>query len=401
MDKLINPKDYEVYNLCIPLKKLHRGNIKKYIYGELEKLHPCFSDKDAVDCKFHVGKKGLEANVTVLEKLTLAEYKSRYPKAVLCTEKGKKVFLKSWQKKNTLFLICTGCVIFLCSFFCFKRTAVKSARNILPVSSEKFQEIKRIPEKSCLECFFENAANSGGEIKSLDWSLSLQKGNVVESIGSVMTGGNPLSFYEETDSAVQKENRFISDVSYKNGEENYSFKNEKIFPLASEVYNTGFSVEERKAFIREIQQYLASRNCFTEKEDFFGKEFLYRTSFECENLDYFKTDSEEIVFSASEYFLSQCSIQKKANNKFKCVLTFTDSWLCPFKNDLSEIIYKNAGLFQQIRTDVSLPEKSNVQEVVLKKENGNQKKVGVITHGNSEKKYFYKNEKGRIVHEEF
>ena len=103
MQKMISEKDYERYKIFVPLKTFVYGRQKKYISSELEKLHPCFSDDYCFDSKFKVSKKGLYANVVVMEKLRLGEYKAEYPRADLtCQEKDQgKIFV---EKKTKIFI---------------------------------------------------------------------------------------------------------------------------------------------------------------------------------------------------------------------------------------------------------------------------------------------------------
>lgn len=113
---VIQKKDYERYAVSIPFRVLLSRNRKRFLFGELEKLHPCFSDECSLESKIRLGKRGLVSDVVVMNSLKLSEYKARFF--------GKKLFLegspekcvfknKDWQKK---LLIATGFSLVLAVF---------------------------------------------------------------------------------------------------------------------------------------------------------------------------------------------------------------------------------------------------------------------------------------------
>lgn len=400
MKKQISPKDYDTYKISIPLKKIYPKQVKKYIFSELEKMHPCFSEKDAVDCKFSFGKKGVQANVTVLEALTLAGYKKSYPKAILCTNEGRKVFLDNKQKKIS---IITALCVFL--IFCSSLYLSFSKNKLLNNEELQFSESKVLPKNSSnipikvgLGKCMEKIRKSGGKIESLDWVLNLQNEKMNETVKAEINGGNSLCLYEDLP-AMGNEKEYVSNVIYQDGKERFSYKYENKLTENFIPSFTSFPVEERKAFIQEIKKYFAGRNIILEKEEFFSNDYLYRLTFESDNLDFLNENNNEIIFSANEYFLSQCAIHKGSVKWYKCTLSFSDCYIPEFENKVSDLVYKNSDLFMHKEEILFAPVKNKPTE----NETGNEnlRKIGVITHENSDKKYFYKNEKGKIVHNEF
>ena len=72
-----SPDYYDFYSIPFPVKAVGRIQKNKYICAQLEKLHPCFSDDCCFDSKLRISNRGLQADVVVMQKFRLAEYKSQ------------------------------------------------------------------------------------------------------------------------------------------------------------------------------------------------------------------------------------------------------------------------------------------------------------------------------------
>lgn len=115
--KLINKYDVEKYDILIPFKNIFGHTKKVFLYSELEKRHPCFSDEFCFDVLFRkLSKKGLFTDVFVMNKLKLAEYegKQRIPGMGLGIENQKKRIFVS--QKWRLIICGVLLVIFLSVF---------------------------------------------------------------------------------------------------------------------------------------------------------------------------------------------------------------------------------------------------------------------------------------------
>ena len=70
--------DYEKYQLVLPYRFLFGRKRQRFIYSELEKLHPCFSGEFCFDSNMRkVCKKGFVSDVMVIHKNKLAEYEAK------------------------------------------------------------------------------------------------------------------------------------------------------------------------------------------------------------------------------------------------------------------------------------------------------------------------------------
>lgn len=72
---IIRSADYEFYRILLPWKSIFSQH-RKFIIGELEKRHPRFSGSCCYDAKYCVEKKNLMAEIVVMEKSSLAQYKN-------------------------------------------------------------------------------------------------------------------------------------------------------------------------------------------------------------------------------------------------------------------------------------------------------------------------------------
>ena len=77
---VVKESDYETYWINIPFRCFLGKQKNKYLYGELEKRHPCFSDDYFFCSKIFLKNRKLKSKVFVMEKMKIAEYKLQNPK---------------------------------------------------------------------------------------------------------------------------------------------------------------------------------------------------------------------------------------------------------------------------------------------------------------------------------
>ena len=114
MKKACNVLDYDFYSFDYPLRQVGFAKDKRnqFICSELEKRHPCFSDDCCFDYKLRLNKKKLKADVVVMQKFRLAEYKSQGKKIYI--PEGKMTafnsHIKLWAFVVSVFLLLILCV---------------------------------------------------------------------------------------------------------------------------------------------------------------------------------------------------------------------------------------------------------------------------------------------------
>lgn len=168
---ICTPDDYDFYTIPLSVKTLLHKQKNHFISSQLEKLHPCFSDNCSFDSHLKLERSGLKAQVVVMQKCTLAEFKSQ-KKRIFIEECRHIQFFTGNQKK--LWAAFISVVIFLVAF-----TAVSIHQKKLKNEKQNsgIQEIQQIaqPEPLIDQPFFSPAllnhvTQSGGQVLNFSWS---------------------------------------------------------------------------------------------------------------------------------------------------------------------------------------------------------------------------------------
>lgn len=112
---IIRIADYELYRILLPWKCLFSRQ-SRFIDRELEKLHPRFSGSCCYDTKYIVKRQNLLAEVVVMEKTSLAEYRQRGGTLYLEGERKRSVF----SSRTKLLHIASLALIFLAGILSFR-----------------------------------------------------------------------------------------------------------------------------------------------------------------------------------------------------------------------------------------------------------------------------------------
>ena len=178
---VVKNSDYETYWIPIPFGSFLGKQKNKFLYGELEKRHPCFSDDYLFCSKTFLKNRKLESKVFVMDKMKLAEYKLQYPKGQFVSEDKRKIplFYQSQHGKKIGILILFA--ILIISFFqMVKNKKLHTLENNLIVDTviEAEEEKITLPDNfnfilndEC-ECLFEIINCNKSAIKSFCWEYS-------------------------------------------------------------------------------------------------------------------------------------------------------------------------------------------------------------------------------------
>ena len=98
---MVRSADYELYRIFLPWRFAFSRR-RNFIISELEKMHPRFSGNCCYDTKYCVERKNLLAEVVVMEKASLAAYKSSGGALYLEGQAKRSVF--SWRTNTIRFL---------------------------------------------------------------------------------------------------------------------------------------------------------------------------------------------------------------------------------------------------------------------------------------------------------
>lgn len=175
---LIGKGDFESYCIPIPLF-LRRQKKQAFICKELEKVHPCFSDRCCYDMHVHLKKGKLMATVTVMDKMKLAQYRAKYSGKKLLLEEGstKEIFV---EKKDKIISCAVYGILFVSVGICgfaFCRQANESAHKNTDVKSIKMQastieekELSLVQPLSICKPLFEEIRNKGGTVTQFTYT---------------------------------------------------------------------------------------------------------------------------------------------------------------------------------------------------------------------------------------
>ncbi|MBO4532675.1 MAG: hypothetical protein J5726_03150 [Treponema sp.] len=168
MKNQCDSKDYDFYSFVFPLKAFPKAKRNKYIYSQLEKMHPCFSDSCCFDYKFRLEKKEVRADVIVMQKYTLAEYKNKSKRIIIPERKGK-VFFSGIKplKVVTAAVLTAAVVLFVVSIFLSRQTE-ESIDNAIPQISEETDNLYEVEESNAV-ILMENVLHLGGASDFFSW----------------------------------------------------------------------------------------------------------------------------------------------------------------------------------------------------------------------------------------
>ncbi len=86
---VVQKEEYDRYFIPLPVSCLVGKKSEKYIFSELEKRHPCFSNEFSYDSRLKISKKGFVSDVVVIRKLRLSQYRN-FLGVKFAGEKGKR-----------------------------------------------------------------------------------------------------------------------------------------------------------------------------------------------------------------------------------------------------------------------------------------------------------------------
>lgn len=195
---VIQKKDYERYSVRLPFRVFlsRKRNRNRFLFGELEKLHPCFSDECSFDSRLRLEKKGLVSDVVVMNSLKLSEYKARYlGKRLFLEENPEKVVFKGNGEKRfltggvfVLLLAAAGIRLFL-SGVNKKAADQKQTYTDMEVSGEeKKSSLTQIgrPPGEITDLFLSAVEGDSAFLSELEWKCDGMNESFFASVGYIV-----------------------------------------------------------------------------------------------------------------------------------------------------------------------------------------------------------------------
>lgn len=386
------PQDYyDVYSISFPFKAL--GSIKrnKYICSELEKLHPCFSDDCCFDSKIRFSKTGLKADIIVMQKFRLAEYKNQNnQKPVYVAEFKKLPFFKDLRSKQKIYTFFFASILFLLLLFVFGRVKNKGIKEQIPAAKNQEEVSLVVSEENPfakLQEVLELVSLHDGRILHFSWDLNGFSQNFSLTVKNI---------YPETVCKIAPEVKILS-ITYENNIPLMTIQlNLKV--NSSSVLNVMKNQEGNSA--AELRDFLLQNNFIIIEESVNP----YGIKVQLPVKEFQKISVNQKFNSFFEFMLdkklsvSSLSIKPAGDYLFFSIL-FSDVFLSN-QNELYKSIIDNSKIFlenYENQNEINLGGSPSSRENSTKQfEKIKGKDIGKIIRTDGTTVEFYKDEKGRI-----
>lgn len=314
---VVKESDYETYWIPVPFGSFLGKQKNKFLYGELEKRHPCFSDDYLFCSKTFLKNRKLESKVFVMDKMKLAEYKLQNPKGQFVSEDKRKIplFYQSQHGKKIGILILFVILIVFFSFFQMvknKKLHTLENNSIVETVIELEEEKITLPDNfnfvlndEC-ECLFEIINSNKSAIKSFFWEYSNFYERFDVSVNSV--------FPEVVLDSLPESK--ISNVNY--------YENKPSFDLTYEKKNVieGLEIENQKdnnAVIKNVRNLLLENKCVLIEETLFPFTFRFNKTVNVNDFDCFLNNNLFLelgkFIDAERIIIESFSMEWKNNDK--------------------------------------------------------------------------------------
>ncbi|MCR4822051.1 MAG: hypothetical protein K5873_04155 [Treponema sp.] len=391
----ISSDDYECYRMLLPWKYLFSSLKKNFILRELEKVHPCFSGNCCYDTKYSVRKKKLMADVVVMEKENLAEYRQKGGLLYLQSEKKRSVFSSRAKIRRFLsifMILMAGIFSFRIARSCFypgEEVIVQGEKRELndKVISQNENPNLENPDIFIPEVFL-SVSRRGGKISSFSYS---SKGEMGTSLNRGLT---TFSIYGCNCEEVA--NARYSVVSFKNNRPYF----ELMLPFSikdfEEPVPSESTVEEKENLLPDLRKELASYGALIESQ---------KNSSDSVELDFLAP------FSSLYSCLQSCiEIQRASNWRENYIYLSEKGKYCKVRLKYSKNQGKTAfsalancakysWLFSGEESSVKKSGGGKKGALLPVKTDSNEKKIGQIKKKDGSVFVCFRNQKGKIAYE--
>ena len=375
-------QDYDFYTIPFPLKALKKGQKLRFLNGELGKLHPCYSDDCCFDSYLRLEKSGLKADVVVMQKYKLAEYKQQNGhKPVFVKERQKHPFFISNKSFKFSFWFI---LVFLLFIFLLVFSLMFSGKTVVQdVFTEPVVTVQQEPVVPVTK-LLETIKTAGGTITSFSWQTDGFKERVSVQVSGVFPEQLSHDFPEAT----------FSSVSYRDRKPFVSFELNRKMMAAVVSQNRSASVSQNFDMQRvELRDFLSQNKIELIEEGVSPYSLklnvpsaVYEVFF-----DFIAGHDEKSICVSS--VLVQGRGQNNGAETLRIDLVFSTDFYCDCRQLLSAL-GKCSALFyvEQSPEQKTVPEKQIINHE-------NKLKVGQILHPDGSVTEFFKDQNGKIFRE--
>lgn len=404
-ENVVRKNEYDRYLIPMPFSKLLGERKKKYIFSELEKRHPCFSNKFCFDSRFRLGKKGILSDVVVMDKGKYSAYR----------KKGGIYFeglrFKRFRKDFFFIMFPFFLLLFAVFVLLFKWNSAALTSSYDSLSELDLDEGKNsakndseiigsddflVTSGGFVEELFECLKEANGKISVLTWKIRDKK----EFVSMQVKDMSPDELFK----FKGNEHFEISPVSYEGAGNSFFFSCEKgVFERGNERReNDDFSETEylkeksELPYQKEIRGLLLKDNCILIEE----KYFPYSIRFKLGNLEVFKSLGE--LLKSRNLAVKELRIQVEDSAFFLADVLFEE--MMDFDSGVDLQVLEGAwSIFDVSLKSSSVEPKKIVEEKESRKKvlsEENLTKVGEVRYADGSGIVFYKDRNGKMIKKE-
>ncbi len=377
MARCIAKKDYDKYVIPVAVRNLIRPNMKRQIFRELEKRHPCFSDEFSFDYSVRLCKSKFYLDVFVINKFKLMEYRKKtiFPHLGFRMESENKnrKFKNDYYKFFTAILIALMVILSLC----WEIDRIKNHREIKISDSIEvnYEDLKtpvqneKVDFNGVLQEILNVVQEEDGKLLYFAWN----RDGLQENIKMKLKGVYPESLEKFG------ENKPVL-VEYNGKLPEYDF----VLNRRSNISEAGRDDKKfRKFEQKDIRDYIWNSNSVVNKEKTSPVEF----DFNCLNLTVLGRIDDYLRDTG--HCVKNLQIKSLENNGYNIVISFSNQLNGEYGILILLRDYEN--LFNQKQKQII------VKSVEKKEEKRNLKLIGKISYDDGKKLCFYKDSNGKMI----
>lgn len=383
-------KDYERYLFPIPVNRMLGAGKNKYVFSELEKRHPCFSDEYAFDVVLRPGLKGFFSDVVVIKKMKLAEFKKKIMGLSFedCREKRFSKISRSRCLAGLFILVVVGT-----GFILWNKQNCGALTGAEEIREEGIQEENQIEDEEIslaydLKTLMEIVKNEKGKISFLSWKTSGVEDELLISLKGI---------YPEKVAEVV-ENGKISSILYVDDTPEFSYSMyARRSVIKSKREDAGYEF-----FQQEIRNLIQKKRCNVIEESFSPYEVKFSFT---ETGDAVNSEGEAFgIFAELEKLLRELNLsvesiivkKSEANSadKYEVELSVSRKLDSEIEIGLLSLYYE---LFAAGKSKSQSFDKIVNKKTIPEKLNEDYRKIGEVMYGDGTKLVFYKNQDGKVI----
>ena len=404
-ENVVRKNEYDRYLIPMPFSKLLGERKKKYIFSELEKRHPCFSNKFCFDSRFRLGKKGILSDVVVMDKGKYSAYRKKggiYFEGLRFKRFRKDFFYIMFPFFLLLFAVFVllfkwNSAVLTSSYDSLSELDLDEGKNSAKNDSEIIgADDFLVTSRGFVEELFECLKEANGKISVLTWKIRDKK----EFVSMQVKDMSPDELFK----FKGNEHFEISPVSYEGTGNSFFFSCEKeISERENERReNDDFSETEylkeksELPYQKEIRELLLKDNCVLIEE----KYFPYSIHFKFGNLEVFKSLGE--LLKSRNLAVKELRIQVEDSAFFLADVLFEE--MMNFDSGVDLQVLEGAwSIFDVSLKGSSVEPKKIVEEKESRKKvlsEENLTKVGEVRYADGSGIVFYKDRNGKMIKKE-